>query len=173
MPAPVTCPGCGVELAASGLEPDPRRNASAECWLLYGEVEGYALRHPWLVRDTHQLGVDAYGAQHAPRDPGAGPPPIRVAYSLVGLHLALDRGRSGLEVRAAHQRMGRPDASWPPLPRPPSTGSRTVLDVAAAGLMADSPPGHERALRAWAADVWRAWAAEHAAVAELAGRLLG
>jgi hypothetical protein len=39
--------------------------------------------------------------------------------------------------------------------------------------MADSPAGHERALRAWAADVWLAWSAEHAAVADLAGRLLG
>ena len=111
MPGSVTCPGCGLELPATGLEPNPRREASAECWQLYGEVEGYTLRHPWLVRDLHQLGVDAYAAQHAPRDPGDGPPPIGVAYALVGLHLALDRGRTGPQVRAAHRRMGRPDAT--------------------------------------------------------------
>jgi hypothetical protein len=81
-------------------------------------------------------------------------------------------GASGPEVRAVHRRMGRPDGSWPRLPRPGSTGSTTVFDVAAAGVMADSPAGHERALRAWAGDVWAAWAAEHAAVAELADRFL-
>jgi uncharacterized protein DUF5946 len=69
--------------------------------------------------------------------------------------------------------MGRPDASWPRLPAPASTGSMTVFDVAVAGAMAESPAGHDRALRAWAAAVWRAWSAEHAAVAALAGRLLG
>jgi Family of unknown function (DUF5946) len=90
-----------------------------------------------------------------------------VAYALVGLHLALDRGVPGVEVRAAHQRMGRPDASWPRLPAPRQRGELTVLDVAAAGAMVDPPVGHARAVRAWAAAVWQAWAAEHAAVAAL------
>jgi len=81
------CPGCGLELPASGLPSDPRRNASPECWQLYGEVQGYALRHLELVRDLHQLTVDTYAAQHAPRDPGGDRPPIGVAYALVGLHL--------------------------------------------------------------------------------------
>jgi hypothetical protein len=169
----VVCEGCGLELPATGLPPDPRRNASPECWQLYGEVQGYALRHLELVRDLHQLTVDTYAAQHAPRDPGGDRPPIGVAYALVGLHLALDRGLSGFEVRAAHQRMGRPDPSWPLLPAPASTGTMTILDVATAGTMVDSPSGHARAVRAWAADVWQAWSAEHAAVAALADRLLG
>jgi len=173
MTAPTTCPGCGLELPATGVPPDPGRNASAECWQLYGEVQGYALRHLELARDTQQLGVDAYAAQHARRGAAAGPPPIGVAYALVGLHLALDRGRSGLEVRATHRRMGRPDASWPSLPAPASTGSMTVFDVAVAGAMVDSPAGHARALRAWAAAVWEAWSERHDTVAELAGRVLG
>jgi hypothetical protein len=168
-----TCPGCGLELPAAGLPRDPRRNASPECWRLYGEVQGFALDHPELVRDGHQLAVDAYAAQHAPRDAAAEAPPISVAYALVGLHLALDRGVPGVQVRAAHQRLGRPDASWPPLPAPARTGTVTVFDVAAAGAMVGSPAGHARALRAWAADVWRAWAGQHAAVAALADRLLG
>ena len=77
-----------------------------------------------------------------------------------------------MEVRAAHQRIGKPDASWPRLPAPRSTGAVTVLDVAAAGAMIDSAAGHARAVRAWAAAVWQAWARQHAAVAELADRLL-
>jgi Family of unknown function (DUF5946) len=167
-----TCPGCGLRLPASGFPPDPRRNASPECWQLYGEVQGFALHHLELARDLHQLTVDAYAAQHGPREVGGDGPPISVAYALVGLHLALDRGHSGLEVRAAHQRMGRPDPSWPRLPTPARTGAMTVFDVAAAGAMVGSVVGHAKAVRAWAAAVWQAWAAEHATVAALADRLL-
>jgi Family of unknown function (DUF5946) len=172
MSGSTTCPGCGLRLPASGLPWDPRRNASPECWQVYGEVQGFALNHLELVRDLQQLTVDAYAAQHAPREVGGEAPPISVAYALVGLHLALDRGLSGLEVRAAHQRMGKPDPSWPRLPAPARSGAMTVFEVAAAGAMVDSVAGHATAVRAWAAAVWQAWAAEHATVAALAGRLL-
>jgi hypothetical protein len=151
---------------------DPRRNASPECWQVCGEVQGFALNHLELARDLHQLTVDAYAAQHAPREVGVDVPPISVAYALVGLHLALDRGLSGIEVRAAHQRMGRPDPSWPRLPTPERTGAMTVFEVAAAGAMVGSVAGHAKAVGAWAAAVWQAWAAEHATVAALADRLL-
>ena len=173
MSGSTTCPGCGLELPASGLPWDRRRVASPECWQLYGEVQGCALGHPRLVRDLQQLTVDAYAAQHAPREGAAGVPPISVAYALVGLHLALDRGMAGVEVRGVHQRMGRPDLTWPRLPRPARTGAMTVFEVAAAGAMVGSVDGHATAVRAWAADVWQAWTAQHAAVAALADRLLG
>ena len=166
------CPGCGLELPASGLPWDRGRNASPECWQLYGEVQGFALNHRELVRDFHQLTVDAYAAQHGPCDGGGDVPPISVAYALVGLHLALDRGASGMEVRTAHQRMGKPDPSWPRLPTPERTGGMTVFDVAAVGAMIGSVTGHAEAVRAWATAVWQAWAAQHAAVAALADRLL-
>ena len=151
---------------------DPRRNASPECWQLYGEVQGFALGHLELVRDFQQLAVDAYAAQHAPRQVGGDVPPISVAYALVGLHLALDRRVFGVEVRAAHQRMGKPDPSWPRLLAPERTGTMTVFDVAAAGAMVGSVAGHAKAVRSWAADVWQAWAWQHAAVAALTDRLL-
>jgi len=166
------CPGCGLELPASGVPPDPRRTASPECWQLFGEVQGFELDHVELVRDCHQLAVDAYQAQHASREAGGDVPPIGVAYALVGLHLALDRGVPGLEVRNAHQRMGRPDTSWPRLPAPRRTGAVTVFDVAAAGAMVDSVAGHAEAVRGWAVAVWQAWASQQAAVAALADRLL-
>jgi hypothetical protein len=172
MSGSTTCPGCGLQLPASGLPWDRRRNASSECWQLYGEVQGFALHHLELVRDLQQLTVDAYAAQHAPHEVGGDLPPILVVYALVGLHLALDRGVSGPEVRAAHQRMGKPDPSWPRLPTPERTGAMTVFEVAAAGAMVGSVAGPAWAVRAWAAAVWQAWAAEHATVAALAGRLL-
>jgi hypothetical protein len=118
-----------------------------------------------------QLTVDAYAAQHAHREVGD-VPPISVAYALVGLHLALDRGVSGIEVRAAHQQMGKPDPSWPRLPTPERTGAMTVFDVAAAGAMVGSVVGHAEAVGAWAAAVWQAWAVQQATVAALADRLV-
>jgi hypothetical protein len=172
MSGSTTCPGCGLQLPASGLPWDLGRNASPECWQLYGEVQGFALNHRELVRDFHQLTVDAYAAQHPPPEPGGDVPPISVAYALVGLHLALDRGVSGRKVRAQHQRMGKPDPSWPCLPAPERTGAMTVFDVATAGAMVDSAAGHAQAIRAWAAAVWQAWTAQHATVAALADRLL-
>src|SRR4029434_8489222 len=92
---------CVLRLPESSLPWDRRRNASPECWQLYGEVQGFALGQLELVRDFQQLTADASAAQHAPREVGGDVPPISVAYALVGLHLALDRGVSGLEVRAA------------------------------------------------------------------------
>lgn len=167
MRSATTCPGCGVELPPSGLPAEDRRHASAECWLLYGDVVGFELAHVAVLGRLHQLTVDAYGAQHAGPDPRG----IRVAYSLAGLHLALERDRGGVEVREAHRRMGRPGPTWPAFVRPAGTGTVTVLDVAEAGLRADSVEGHAAAVRRWAEDVWRAWAPAHGATAALCARL--
>jgi hypothetical protein len=67
MSGSTTCPGCRLRLPASGLPWDRRPNASPECWQLYGEVQGFALNHSELVRDFHQLTVDAYAAQQDSR----------------------------------------------------------------------------------------------------------
>jgi len=162
-----------LDLPADGRPWLPRRNASWECWNLYAEVQGFELRHMVLVRDFHQMAVDSYIAQHAARDIEGDVPPIGTAYALVGLHLSLDRGVPGLQVRDAHQRMGKPDPSWPRLPAPEHKGSVTIFDVAVAGAAIDSVTGHAEGVRKWAACVWEAWASQHAAIAELADRLLG
>src|SRR5262245_12348828 len=161
------CSGCGVRLPANGWTIDPGIGASPECWQLLGDVQGFELEHPTLVGRCHQLTVDAYGAQHA-----VDPRSIRTAYSLVGLHLALEVGLTGVQVRDAHQRMGRPDPTWPAFERPHGDAGMTVEDVAEAGLRAGSVEGHAAAVTAWAKAVWEAWASEHASVAALAARLL-
>jgi hypothetical protein len=162
------CPGCGLELPASGLSSDPKLFASAECLQVQAEVAGFELGHAVLVSRFHQLMVDAYGAQHSGGD-GRG---IRVAYSLVGLHLALDRGWSGVAVRQAHQGMGRPQPSWPAFPSPADLGELTVLDVAEAGARRGSVAGHAESVRRWAAAIWAAWAPRHADVVALTGRVV-
>lgn len=164
------CPGCGVQLEAiEGLSADPAVNASPECRQLDTDVTGFELGQAWLATRCHQMTVDAYGAQHA-GDPTR---PIRLAYSLVGLHLALDLGLSGAQVRAAHSRMGRPDASWPPFARPAGKAAKSIADVAHAGVQAGSAEGHATAVLAWARAVWAWWEPAHADVEAMARRLLG
>ena len=138
---------------------------SAACWSVQLEVAGFEAEHP-AVRTSHQLLVDAYGAQHAA--PGS----IRLPYSLVGLQLTLDHGWTGEAVRLLHGRLGKPRPDWPAFVRPERAGTRTVLDVAEAGARTGSEHGHTDALHVWATDVWSAWSDQHAAVAALVARIL-
>jgi hypothetical protein len=166
MSVPV-CPGCGLRSDEAGIPLDRPLNASAACWGLHAELEGYELANLARLGRYHQLTVDAYGAQHA------GPPTGQryVAYSLVGLQLALEDGLTGLDVRAFHSRMGRPDGSWPVFGRPGRPARITVADVVEAGARAGSPDGHARLVERWAADVWASWADRHEDVRSLARRL--
>jgi hypothetical protein len=164
---PSICPGCGLRATPGGIPLDRALNASPECWALRAEVAGFELSDPSLIGRVHQLTVDAYGAQHA----GGPTSRIYVAYSLVGLYLALEQGWSGIQIRDFHGRMGRPDATWPAFPRPPSTGDLTVADVVAAGVHVGSLDGHALLVDRWARSVWEAWASQHEAVASLTERL--
>ncbi len=118
------------------------------------------MSRPALGGRWHQLAVDTYAAQHA-----GGAKPIRSAFGLIGLCLALERGRSGVEVRAAHQWLARTRRPWPAF-QPPSTWSRTVLDVVL------TEPGFPVTLNAWADAVWAAWSGVHGEVARLVDTLL-
>ena len=153
------CPGCGVELPGSSEPWDPRALASDPCHALYGEVSGFESQHVVELGRWHQLLVDTYAAQHA----GERTPLIGTAFALIGLHLAVEEGWDGLAVRVAHQELGRRYREWPPFPAPERRGSMTVLDLA----LASTPEEHVERLRAWATDVWAAWADSHAAVAVL------
>lgn len=150
------CPGCGLRAPEGwhgAVEPDRPIRASAACWGLHAELAGFELLHQARLGRLHQLTVDAYGAQHA------GPPTgqRRVAYSLAGLALAIERGWSGAEVRDLHARMGPVQPSWPSLPPPAEPAPVTVADVVAAGAWADSPRGHAEVVERWARAVWASW----------------
>lgn len=161
-----TCPGCGLRAPASAWLASGRVNASGACEEICGEVSGFESQHLELFR-FHQLTVDAYGAQH----PGPPDKPIRLAYSLVGLHLALERGISNTGVRTAHTLMGRPQPDWPPFAPAPPPAAVTVLEVAEAGARAESVHGHAAATTRWAEAVWESWAGQHPEVIALTGRL--
>lgn len=182
LPRWTVCPGCGLALpdAASPrdvasprdaapardapLARDRRRNASAACWRLYGEVLGYESQHIAVLGRLHQLTVDAYGAQHA----GGGTPPIGPTFGLLGLRLALEDGWTGRQVRDAHLYLARTFRDWPTWDPPPRPAQLTVFDVAGAG----SPEAHADSVERWARAVWASWTAEHGRVAALVGALL-
>jgi hypothetical protein len=150
------CPGCGVVLPESDWPVGRRTNASGACWHLHGQILGYEAEHLPQLGRFHQLTVDTYGAQHG----GEPSPPISLPFALIGLHLAMDEGWRGDQVRAAHQALARRPSRWPVFTRPAKPGWVTVADVAGA----PTPEAHAERVRAWAASVWEAWRGEHSRV---------
>jgi hypothetical protein len=153
------CPGCGAVLPGLPTTSDRRSGASDACRAVHAEVAGYELGHLAELGQWHQLLVDTYGAQH-PSDAG---PAIGTAFALIGLHLALEDGRSGLAVRDAHRLLANRYRDWPRFGAPVARGRLTIVDLALAG----DPAHYVETLHRWAGEVWSAWADQHAAVREL------
>ncbi|MGZ6340750.1 MAG: DUF5946 family protein [Candidatus Limnocylindrales bacterium] len=152
------CPGCGLALPGPpGLA--GRSNASAACWQLYGEVQGYETQHLARLGRFHQLMVDAYASQHA----GGSARPISTAFGLLGLELALVRHVEGSRVRAIHQYLGDCFSEWPAFAPPELRADLTVFDVASAG----SFEAHGELVQRWAAAVWAVWRPAHGQVVAL------
>src|SRR5215469_3489838 len=144
-----SCPGCGLRLPDRGMT--DRMNASQACWEMYGELAAYTLGRG---RDfIHQLGVDAYQAQHAVRRNGG----IGIPFSLIGLYLSVERGAFGLQVQRAHMVLGREKREWPRFDLPLEPATITVRDVV------EAEPGDERdrMLMKWCSDVWQSWTHAH------------
>ena len=143
------CPGCGLELAGGGMV--ERMNASAPCWALYGELSAYTLARG---RDfIHQHGVDAYQLQHAvPSASGIG-----VAFSLIGLCMAIERGATGLQVQRAHMHLGKVRRDWPRFEPPAGRAALTVRDV----MDAEADEARDVVLMRWCRAVWELWSHAH------------
>lgn len=159
-----TCPGCGLELPASGRSYDRKFHASAECWALFEEVLAAEFQNPVLFGQVHQLTVDTYAVQHA----GGRHPDKSVCIHLVGLYLVLERNRSSAAVAPQLQRLANRE-SWPHLDLPAARASLTVQSVA----RTDSAQSHALGVRKWAEEVWQAWAPHHAVARQPARELVG
>lgn len=146
------CPGCHLELPDRHIDPPERFRASGECWQLFSDLSCYTVskQDPEFI---HQYAVDAYEAQHA----GGKTRNITVAFGLIGLYLALEKGFTGREVQAAHMRIARVRKDWPRLAPPGCPASITVLDV----LMEKTDDGRDRMIREWMAAVWDSWSDRH------------
>ena len=150
------CPGCRALLPVETGPTHPYMRSSPGCWARYGEVLAREFGDPAYFA-LHQMTVDAYAAQH----PGVAE---RRAIQSVGLHLmtlcmVIEHGSDPHAGPKLHRRMvTRPTSEW--LDPPPMDGGLTIVDV----LPAQSPSEHERLVRAWADDVWEAWAPHHETV---------
>jgi hypothetical protein len=137
-------------------------NTSPECWSVYTEVLALQYSDMVLFGQVHQPTVDAYAVQHA-----GGPHPDKsVDVHLCGLYLVLERSIRPTAVPPLLQRLASSVRQWPHFPPPAVTYSLTVCDVALAGSQA-----HIDVVKGWAGEVWSAWSAHHAAVADLLHRL--
>ena len=119
-----TCPGCGLVLSDRYFDSPDRFNASGECRQIFSDLTCYTVSK----RDAefiHQHAVDAYEAQHA----GGQTRNITVAFGLIGLYLALEKGYTGKQVQQAHMRIAKIRRDWPRLEPPARPAGITVLDV--------------------------------------------
>jgi hypothetical protein len=157
------CPGCGVERPSGGKPYEIRFNSSPECWELFGELSAYTLSHgdPKFI---HQHAVDAWQLQHAQPSKSN----IGIAFSLIGLYLALEKKYTGRRVQLAHMQLGRTKRNWGDFEIPTSFASHTVADV----LRAEPGPARDAMVIEWAAAVWKHWNHAHTWTAETCARLL-
>jgi hypothetical protein len=128
----------------------------------YNELCAYTLAHaltdPAFI---HQHVVDAFAAQHADDRSK----PISLWFALAGLYLHLEKGLTGRQVQRAHMQLARHKIQWPSCALPTERGSITAVEV-----MAAAPgPGRDRAIDAWCAAVWNAYAETRNAVIEFLG----
>jgi hypothetical protein len=137
---------------------DDQYNASPACRTLYDELSAYTLSllDPDFI---HQYIVDAYAASHS----GSLVKPIRTAFALVGLYLAVERGYTGRQVQKAHMVLANRQKNWPRFNPPLLKPRLTVLDVLG------SPPGVARneKIRDWMRSVWEIWEEDHQRVRQL------
>ena len=152
------CPSCGVSLPSMGMPPDPRFNASGECWVLYMELSAYTLG----LGDPsfpHQYVVDAFTAQHA----GPSVKPINTLFALVGLYLAVEKSFTGRQVQRVHMLLAARPREWPRLTPPVTPGAVSVWDV----LQAEVAEDRMAAIKNWDKSVWDSWANERQRVLDI------
>jgi hypothetical protein len=164
MDGQVECSGCGARVKDLPGQPHKYIGANAGCWEVYGEIlakEYGEYRYPEL---THRLTSDTYAVQHP------GTPERRSIQSvnghLVSLYLVLEKGLTGRQATDALGRVIKRAAEFTWLTPPSPNGTVTVLDV----VKAKDLPEHERLVRKWAEDVWKAWRGHHARIRELVAK---
>lgn len=159
----IECPGCRLKLPDQHLDPPDRVNASYECLKEYSDLMCYtvAKQDPGFI---HQHAVDAYAAQHA----GGPTRNITVAFGLIGLYLALEKGYTGRQVQLAHMRIAKMRKDWPRLEPPGKPAFLTVMDV----LQECTDDEKDAMIRKWMAAVWESWGDRHEWVRKTTGEML-
>lgn len=92
---------------------------------------------------------DAYAAQLA----DASTKPITLLFSLVGLHLRVEKRLTGRQIQHLHQLLARRKEQWPQITLPEERGAITVIDV----VQRHERVTREAAIDTWCASVWEAY----------------
>ncbi len=129
------CPGCGVALE------------STTCIALMDEVNAWTLElhDPEFI---HQLLVCTYGASHW--KPGM--KPITLAFALIGLYLACERGYDGKQIQSMHTKLANASKTWPVFPVPDTKATLSIKDV-----IEVEPEKRAGMVYEWAQSVWGVW----------------
>jgi hypothetical protein len=138
--------------------------ASPEDRELLDEMSAYTLTHGG-AEFIHQYLVDAWAAQHAAPTKSN----IALAFALIGLYLAVEKGFSGRQVQLAHMQLGKTKRIWPWFDPRLDTPRVTIVDVA----RAEAGPDRDAAIRQWAAAVWATWNVAHDWTRKTCADLLG
>jgi hypothetical protein len=97
----------------------------------------------------HQHAADAYAAQHSRGKTRN----ISVAFGLIGLYLALEKGYTGKQVQQAHMQIARLRKAWPRLEPPVLSAGMTIKDV----FQAETDAEKDAMIRRWMEAVWSSW----------------
>ncbi len=148
----VTCPDCGGEFANADIAPHKYMGGSSGCWATFNEIIAREFQDAGYY-PAHRMTVDAYAAQH-PGDATNRRAVQSVNIHMAALYLTIEKGNADtvpgmLKALAAHHK-----DKFKPLDKP-GAFRMTAKDVVAAKDAAD----HCKRVREWAADVWRANAA--------------
>ncbi len=153
------CPGCrAVVRAQPRAETHAYIGASPACWAKFGELIGREFSDP-AFGAVHRHTVDVYAAQH----PGVDGRRQRqsVAVHLISICAWLEHGMDADALLPMTKRLTDHKREWPWLESPVAY-ELSVLDA----LRARSGAEHGELVRAWGADVWRAWGPHQAQVRE-------
>lgn len=137
-----------------------------DCAEALNELSAYTLAHG-RAEFIHQHVVDAYGAAHAGFQgrvrEGRPASNIGIAFSLLGLYLAIEKGYTGREVQRAHVALARWQKQYPLPEGSPQRAAVTIFDV----MRCEAGEARDRALLAWAGAVWESWGCAHEWTREL------
>lgn len=159
----IKCYGCGALVEASDGATHKYIGAAAGCWAIYGEILAKEYGNPSYFYPAHRLTADAYAAQH-PGVPGR-QSTQSVYVHLAGLYLTLEQNFDVQKIPKIMSSLTEQSENFVWLEPPVPNGAITVVDV----VKAASAEEHQKIVRVWAEDVWRAWVLHHAKIKELVG----
>ncbi len=164
-----SCPDCGATFEPCDGDAHAYLGASPECWAAFNTVLAREFEDAAYFA-VHRLTVDAYAVQH-PGDQSDQRAAQSVNIHLTALYMIFEEGCAfSYAAKSLGVLANAYKGSFEPLSPPdPARYKYTVKDVCEA---ADAD-AHQKIVRLWAEDVYRAWAPHHETAntyAQLRGR---